>query len=152
VTPGRAALRLLAIYTGLSVCEVGMRINQVVYNCLTSIKGELEKTIEDYDPELSEKLDFIQQWLDDSEITITIPTQITSEWYRNVYLQSDHWQKIKKEALREAKGLCQLCNKDQFVNVHHRTYENLGHEDIKDVIVLCLDCHSKFHVIGAHKK
>ncbi len=126
-----------------------MHISQVIYNSLTFIKEELEKTISNkgYDQELSNKLDFIQQWLDDSEITIAIPEQITSEWYNNIYLKSDHWHKKRSEALKCAKGLCQLCNNGKLLNVHHRTYENLGHEDIKDLTVLCKACHQTFHTI-----
>ena len=61
------------------------------------------------------------------------------------YLQTKHWKKVRKAALRRAEYRCQLCNSDKRLNVHHRTYENLGHEKECDVFVLCWKCHEKFH-------
>ncbi len=68
----------------------------------------------------------------------------------NDYLKTDHWQKIRRKALKNARGACQLCNnKDSILNVHHRTYERRGEELLSDVIVLCQVCHEKFHnVVG----
>lgn len=62
------------------------------------------------------------------------------------YLQTPEWQDTRKRALKRANFSCQLCNSNnQQLDVHHRTYENLGEEDNRDLIVLCRDCHSKFH-------
>ena len=61
------------------------------------------------------------------------------------YLQTEHWQEFRKKALRKAGYKCQLCNNGGLLNTHHRTYENKGHETYSDVIVLCQDCHGKFH-------
>jgi hypothetical protein len=67
------------------------------------------------------------------------------------YLQSPEWQATRKWHLKYARFRCQLCNDAQTVlDVHHRTYERRGHEHHKDLIVLCRECHSKFHdKIGA---
>ncbi|GAF82832.1 unnamed protein product, partial [marine sediment metagenome] len=120
---------------------------QIIYDCLVSIKEKLEEQIstENYDPEVSQKLSFIQQWLDESDFPI--PNHITHEWYNEVYLKSEHWRKKRIEALDYAKRLCQLCNSDELVNVHHRSYENLGHEHTSDLTVLCKTCHKTFHTI-----
>ncbi len=61
------------------------------------------------------------------------------------YLQTDHWQQLRKRVLKWSKYRCQLCNHQGVLNVHHRTYEHLGDEEYKDLIVLCSDCHAKFH-------
>lgn len=61
------------------------------------------------------------------------------------YLQSEHWQKFRKRALKYFGFKCQLCNAGGVLNVHHRTYERRGEEQYKDVIVLCSACHSRFH-------
>ncbi len=61
------------------------------------------------------------------------------------YLQSDHWKKFRIKVLRHYGRTCMLCNNGKKVNVHHRTYERLGHELMTDVIVLCRECHEKFH-------
>jgi hypothetical protein len=61
------------------------------------------------------------------------------------YLQSSHWRTMRRKALENAEHSCQLCNSDSALNVHHRTYERLGRERLTDLIVLCRDCHAKFH-------
>ena len=63
------------------------------------------------------------------------------------YLLTEHWQRFRKDALKRAKYCCQLCNNADKLHVHHRTYKNLGDEDISDVIVLCCECHEKHHDI-----
>ncbi len=61
------------------------------------------------------------------------------------YLQTDHWKKTRKKALYKADYKCQLCNSKEKLNVHHKTYENRGCEKSEDLIVLCEECHGKFH-------
>lgn len=70
--------------------------------------------------------------------------------YRNMpyseYLQTDHWQNLRLQMLQLAGYRCQLCNTgDTVLHVHHRSYENRGQEPLNDLIVLCADCHGKFH-------
>lgn len=61
------------------------------------------------------------------------------------YLQTEHWQKVRKSALGRARYKCQLCKMGGELNVHHNTYENRGQEENSDVIVLCRNCHAHFH-------
>lgn len=62
------------------------------------------------------------------------------------YLQTDHWQDVRRRALKRSGFKCQLCNAGKTaLHVHHRTYKNRGQEENSDVIVLCANCHSKFH-------
>ena len=62
------------------------------------------------------------------------------------YLKTDHWQSVREEALKRAGGRCQVCNSSRLpLNTHHRTYERKGNELPGDVIVLCRECHAKFH-------
>ena len=62
------------------------------------------------------------------------------------YLQSKHWKKTRKAALERAGYQCQLCScKDSVLDVHHNSYDNIGKEKHKDLIVLCRPCHRKFH-------
>jgi len=57
------------------------------------------------------------------------------------YLLSPQWQ-IKRSAAIEAAGhRCQVCNSPDNLEVHHRTYERLGHEEPGDMTVLCATCH-----------
>lgn len=64
------------------------------------------------------------------------------------YINSDEW-KEKSRAMKKKFGYkCQLCNEPgPGLSVHHRTYENLYHEPPEDLVVLCDNCHKKFHNI-----
>jgi len=65
------------------------------------------------------------------------------------YLQSNHWQSLRKEVLKHTSS-CERCRLprwlasvayDQDLNVHHTSYANLGNEDWMDLQVLCRYCH-----------
>jgi len=60
------------------------------------------------------------------------------------YLKTEHWKKVRQEAVNRAGNRCQLCNKPGTLNVHHRTYENIGNELPGDLIALCGGCHANF--------
>lgn len=72
-------------------------------------------------------------------VTIAVPT-----WYET-YLARPHWQEVRRRALNRAGHRCQLCNGDDTLNVHHRTYDRIGAEDDADLTVLCRTCHAEFH-------
>jgi len=61
------------------------------------------------------------------------------------YLKSNHWEYMRKRMLIRASYKCQICNSSEFLNVHHRTYENKGDENYEDLVVLCNDCHRLYH-------
>ena len=61
------------------------------------------------------------------------------------YLRTAHWQRVRVLALEQAGHACDLCGRDQQLEVHHRTYERLGFERQSDLIVLCHDCHRDHH-------
>lgn len=61
------------------------------------------------------------------------------------YLQTPEWEETRQRMLKRARYQCSLCNKKAKLHVHHRTYERRGYEDDKDLIVLCENCHAKFH-------
>jgi 5-methylcytosine-specific restriction endonuclease McrA len=64
------------------------------------------------------------------------------------YLETSHWKDVREDKLKEAKYRCQLCGSiDAELHVHHNTYERIGNEEMSDLIVLCKDCHKKFHNI-----
>jgi predicted HNH restriction endonuclease len=65
------------------------------------------------------------------------------------YLQTPEWKERRQWALKSAGNRCQVCNTTRGVlHVHHRSYQNRGHEPIKDLIVLCSKCHETFHQDG----
>lgn len=66
------------------------------------------------------------------------------------FLKTEYWKGIRHYKLYNANYKCALCNSKEKLNVHHKTYEHHGLEHIKkyadeDLIVLCNDCHEKFH-------
>lgn len=61
------------------------------------------------------------------------------------YLKSPEWAATRRWALERAEHRCQVCNSDGPLDVHHRTYERLGHEWPSDLTVLCRDCHGLYH-------
>ena len=63
------------------------------------------------------------------------------------YLRTSHWQKKRAEAIDRAHSRCQLCNSDNSLQVHHRTYERRGAELNIDLTVLCQPCHQRFHAV-----
>ena len=76
------------------------------------------------------------------------------------YLRSAWWRCRRYEALDWADWRCQDCGqrgvKDPYgvygLEVHHRSYENLGCEKAEDLVVLCRGCHRKAHSpAGTHK-
>src|SRR5947207_3117264 len=70
---------------------------------------------------------------------------MTREEYREVYLRSDHWRETRLGALDRAEHRCQVCNRTERLDVHHRTYERIGEERPADLTVLCRRCHDLFH-------
>lgn len=61
------------------------------------------------------------------------------------YLLTSHWRAIRQKALCLAKFKCHLCNNKNCLQVHHKTYINIGHESMEDIVVLCESCHNRFH-------
>lgn len=73
-------------------------------------------------------------------------TGVRVDYYE--YINSAEWKERSREARERAGNRCQLCNTPESqmpLNTHHRTYEHLGYESPSDLIVLCRNCHAKFH-------
>ena len=60
------------------------------------------------------------------------------------YINSTHWNEKRLLAIDRDEGLCVLC-KAKGTQVHHLTYKNFGNEDLRDIILLCADCHKYIH-------
>lgn len=61
-----------------------------------------------------------------------------------VYLNSPEWGEKRKEALKLANHRCR-CGETETLEVHHLSYERLGFERQRDLVVLCNSCHAKEH-------
>lgn len=74
----------------------------------------------------------------------TAPDGARSDFYRE-YIQSTAWRMRRNQAVRDAGYRCQRCNGKRDLQVHHRSYENLGRETSADLEVLCASCHGDHH-------
>lgn len=57
------------------------------------------------------------------------------------YIASDEWAAKRKRAIERDQHQCQTCLNGADLEVHHKTYERLGHEKLSDLITLCRSCH-----------
>lgn len=59
-------------------------------------------------------------------------------------MQSDEWRLLREAIIEAVGGFCERCyaaEPDVRLEVHHLTYERLGHEDPEDLQVVCPPCH-----------
>ena len=61
------------------------------------------------------------------------------------YMQSDQWRTKRKYAIHKAGYKCDICRSKLCLEVHHKTYENLGNEKDEELQVLCKRCHKDLH-------
>lgn len=61
------------------------------------------------------------------------------------YLNSWHWRIMRQIKLWLSGHKCQLCASRHRLEVHHNTYERVGRESLNDLVVLCRQCHQKYH-------
>ncbi len=90
--------------------------------------------------------DITTPYIDNQMVSDYINTELTY----SQFLQTPYWDAVSSYAKKRANFKCQLCNKGGKLNTHHKTYEHHGFEHclstgFKDLIVLCTDCHNKFH-------
>jgi 5-methylcytosine-specific restriction endonuclease McrA len=69
------------------------------------------------------------------------------DYYRNVYLKSDEWQRKRFVVLRRDNWCCKYCGA-RATQVHHLRYAkyNIGKEPIKWLVSICKPCHDQKHV------
>jgi 5-methylcytosine-specific restriction endonuclease McrA len=68
------------------------------------------------------------------------------DYYRNVYLKSDAWQRKRYVVLKRDNWTCKNCGRPA-TQVHHTRYakRNIGKEPIHWLVSLCGACHQKIH-------
>lgn len=63
----------------------------------------------------------------------------------NDYINSDHWENLRKYKLAKSGRRCFNCGTAQRLHVHHINYRNLTDCTIDDLVVLCCVCHDALH-------
>ena len=67
----------------------------------------------------------------------------------NLYLQSDEWKAKREKILGRRGRKCFACKeKKTGLQLHHVTYERVGHERNTDLVILCKECHEIAHEHG----
>lgn len=67
------------------------------------------------------------------------------ESYRK-YLVTTHWREFRQRYISGWDGCCFVCGcRPKPVEIHHKTYDRIGNENLDDVVGLCQKCHSKVH-------
>ena len=68
------------------------------------------------------------------------------DYYRNVYLKSEAWQRKRYVVLKRDNWRCAYCG-ERATEVHHTRYAkiNIGKEPIDWLISVCKSCHDKKH-------
>lgn len=73
------------------------------------------------------------------------------DWYRGVYLGSDHWIQLRARKLRKRPG-CEECRRAKATQVHHLQYRSIFDVLLSDLQSLCWRCHAAKHGIGKPRK
>lgn len=68
------------------------------------------------------------------------------DFYRNVYLKSDEWQRKRYVVFKRDNWRCVYCG-GRATQVHHKRYAkyNIGKEPIEWLVSICKSCHDKQH-------
>ena len=82
-----------------------------------------------------------KQWL------FEVERQKRRDYYKNVYLKSEAWQKKRYVVLKRDNWQCVYCG-ERATQVHHKRYAkyNIGKEPIHRLESVCKSCHDKMHV------
>lgn len=68
-----------------------------------------------------------------------------SEMSYQEYITSRHWRAVRERYFNsKLPKVCEVCKCEQ-VDLHHRTYKNLGHERLMDLVPLCRKHHQGVH-------
>jgi hypothetical protein len=68
------------------------------------------------------------------------------------YLRSRAWQRVRSRYRRVRPWRCGICGATDRLELHYRTYERLGAEQLDDLVPLCDDCHPLLHQLVREKQ
>jgi len=61
------------------------------------------------------------------------------------YLKSSAWRKKREELFVLRGKRCEKCSNENYLQIHHLTYERIFNERLEDLKILCKGCHSNEH-------
>src|SRR5262249_52484463 len=62
-----------------------------------------------------------------------------------VHLQSPEWRSLRNRVHERAGGLCEGCRKRAATEPPPLTYKNLGDDCFGELVVVCSECHRRYH-------
>ena len=70
----------------------------------------------------------------------------------NRYLQSKHWLLLRNTLIHK-NTVCDMCGErpDSGLQLHHITYDHIGHELATDLVPLCENCHKLIHTADVNQ-
>lgn len=67
------------------------------------------------------------------------------------FTTTDCW-KIRRDHYMRNRSTCEICStKADRLQLHHLSYDNMGHEPDSDLIAVCEQCHKSIHGLGSEK-
>lgn len=75
-------------------------------------------------------------------------TEINQYYDYEKRINSVEWRLLKYDLIMDRGNKCEECGKNlnrNFLELHHKTYNNLGGEHKKDLLLVCSECHSLLH-------
>ena len=61
------------------------------------------------------------------------------------YLRSAHWLATRARFRASDQPQVCICGADDDLQLHHKTYERIGGEELEDLVLLCERCHALIH-------
>lgn len=61
------------------------------------------------------------------------------------YMRSEHWRRIRERYFAGHDKACAACDATRRIELHHKTYERIGREDVADLVPLCARHHRAAH-------
>jgi hypothetical protein len=123
--------------------------NYVVDNIICNIKDSF--SVFSFYISSDTPLDYVKIDDDFTEVyNVETEVYLTSRNYKmvyNNYLKSQEWYNLKNLALKYSNYKCSKCDASENLNIHHLNYNNIGNEEISDLITVCNSCHKEFHKI-----
>ena len=65
-------------------------------------------------------------------------------------IASPGWRRLKERLIEVRGHVCEECGSEhRALDVHHLSYDRLGHERMSDLQLLCRDCHEEADLLRA---
>lgn len=77
----------------------------------------------------------------------------TRKEFYDAYLATEHWASLRNKVLDQRGRVCENCElRPMELHVHHLFYRNLYNVKVKDLMILCFECHKKVHELLDSKR